>query len=106
VLGQCRPWQEAVQVVLLHVPEGASTEHDIAAALSESKQAMKDIPGVREIRIQQAPARDGRYQYCFLVTLSCPSAIEPFRNHHAQRLLDKATLSNDSSVLVQEFAEI
>ncbi len=105
VLGQCRPWQEAVQVVLLQVPDG-TTENNIVAALSESKQAMKDIPGVRDIRIKQAPARDGRYQYCFLVTLSSPSAIEPFLSHHAQQGLAKAALAHESSLLVQEFAEI
>ncbi len=106
VLGQCRPWQEAVQVVLLHVPDGASTENNIVAALSESKQAMKDIPGVRDIRIKQAPAGDGRYQYCLLVTLSSPSAIEPFLSHHAQQGLAKAVLAHESNLLVQEFAEI
>ena len=107
VLGQCRPWQEAVQVVLLHVPDGATAENHIVTALNESKQAMKDIPGVRDTRLGQAPDRDGRYQYCLLVTLSSPSAIEPFRSHHAQHALaGKTTLSHESSLLVQEFAQI
>ena len=109
VLSQCRPWQEAAHVALLHTPEDpeGARSGDMAAVLREGRQALQSIPGVRDIRVGQAMGRDGQYQYCLLVTLASPAAIPAFQDHHALRALTgKAAFALDNSVLALEFAEL
>lgn len=110
VLSQCRPWQEAAHVALLHTPddpEGARRGDDVATVLRQGKEALQDIPGVRDIRVGQAMGRDGQYQYCLLVTLASPAAIPAFQDHHALRALTgKAAFALDNSMLALEFAEL
>jgi fructose-bisphosphate aldolase class II len=107
VLGQCRPWQEAAHVALVHAPDASAAGGDIAAVLREGKQALQVIPGVRDIRIGQAAGRDGKYQYCLLVTLASPSAIAAFQDHQALRALTgKTTFALENSMLAMEFAEL
>ena len=109
VLSQCRPWQGAAHVGLLHTPEDpdGARGRDMAAVLREGRQALQNIPGVRDIRVGQAMGRDGQYQYCLLVTLASPAAIPAFQDHHALRALTgKAAFALDNSVLALEFAEL
>jgi fructose-bisphosphate aldolase class II len=117
VLGQCRPWQEAAHVALLHAPDaqdGAANGRDIAFVLREGREALQRIPCVRDIRVGQAMGRvgqamgrDGQYQYCLLVTLASTAAIAAFQDHPALRALTgKTRFALDNGGLELEFAEL
>lgn len=80
VLAQCRPWHEVEHVVLYNVPEEVS-ESDVAAIMREGKKSLIAIPGVRNIRAGRAIQSDGKYRYCWLISLSSQSAVEVYRNH-------------------------
>jgi hypothetical protein len=62
---------------------------------------------VRNIRIGQALQADGKYHYCWAVTLSSQSAIEVFQNHAAQQsFARKVFLSVATEWIALDFAEI
>lgn len=106
VLAQCRRWQEVEQVVLYSEGSGLS-ESDAAAILREGKESMLAIPGVRNIRIGRALQPDGKFHYCWLITLASPAALDVYQNHPAQQhFARKAFISVDTDWIAQEFAEI
>jgi fructose-bisphosphate aldolase class II len=84
VLAQCRPWQEVEHVVLYNAA-GDLADGDVAAIMREGKESMQAIPGVRNIRIGRALQQDGKYHYCWLITLASQSVIEGYQNHPAQQ---------------------
>lgn len=106
VLAQCRPWQEVEHVVLCKAAN-EMPDMEIASIMREGKEAMQSIPGVRNIRIGQALQADGKYHYCWAVTLSSQSAIEVFQNHAAQQsFARKVFLSVATEWIALDFAEI
>ena len=84
ILAQCRPWQEVEHVVLYNAA-GDLADSDVAAIMREGKESMQAIPGVRNIRIGRALQQDGKYHYCWLITLTSQSVIEVYQNHPAQQ---------------------
>lgn len=106
VLAQCRPWQE-VEHVVLYKAGNELTDSDVASIMREGKESMRAIPCVRNIRIGRALQQDGKYQYCWLVTLVNESAIEFFQNHQAQQsFCHKLFLSVATDWISQDFSEI
>jgi fructose-bisphosphate aldolase class II len=106
VLAQCRPWQE-VEHIVLYKAANETPGIEIASIMREGKEAMLAIPGVRNIRIGQALQPDGKYHYCWSVTLSSQSAIEVFQNHAAQQsFARKVFLSVATEWIALDFAEI
>jgi fructose-bisphosphate aldolase class II len=106
VLAQCRPWQELEHVVLYKAGTEL-TDSEVAAILREGKESMRAIPGVRNIRIGRALQQDGKYQYCWLVTLASESAIEIYQNHQVQQSFShKLFLSVATDWISQDFSEI
>lgn len=84
VLAHCRPWQE-VEHIVLYKASNELSDADIASIMREGKESMKTIPGVRNIRFGRALQHDGKYQYCWLVTLNSQAAIDVYQNHLAQQ---------------------
>jgi fructose-bisphosphate aldolase class II len=106
VLAQCRTWQE-VEHIVLYKAANETPGLEIASIMHEGKEAMQAIPGVRNIRIGKALQADGKYHYCWAVTLSSQSAIEVFQNHAAQQsFARKVFLSVATEWIALDFAEI
>ncbi len=107
VLAQCRPWQEVEHVGLFYAADGPVSGSDASRIMLEARETMKAIPGVRNIRIGRALQPDGKYHYCWLLTLTSQSAIEVLRGHQVlQNLTDKASLSLDIDMVALDFVEI
>ncbi len=107
VLTQCRPWQEVEHVGLFYAADGPVPGSDASRIMHEARETMKAIPGVRNIRIGRALQPDGKYHYCWLLTLTSQSAIEVLRGHQVlQNLTDKASLSLDIDMVALDFVEI
>ncbi len=84
VLTHCRPWQE-VEHIVLYKASNELSDADISSIMRDGRESMKTIPGVRNIRFGRALQHDGKYQYCWLVTLNSQAAIEVYQNHLAQQ---------------------
>lgn len=106
VLTQCRPWQEVEHIVLLN-PGSEFSEKDTTEILREGKISMMAIPGVRNVRIGQTIQASGKYNFCWLITLSSQVAIENFNNHRSQLNFGRQLfLSATSDWIKQEYIEM
>jgi fructose-bisphosphate aldolase class II len=107
VLAQCRAWQEVEHVGLFYAMDSLTQGHDIASVMREAKASLTAIPGVRDIRIGRALQLDGKYRYCWRVTLANAATIESFQNHHVrQTLVNKAINSLEADWVTLNFVEI
>ena len=106
VLAQCRPWQEVEHVALFYVANELLSGSDTASIMRGGKGSMKAIPGVRNVRIGRALRQDGKYHYCWLITLASQAAIEVFQNHQVlQSITHKLSLSVAADRVTQDFVE-
>jgi len=106
VLTQCRPWQEVEHIVLLN-PGSEFSEKDTTEILHEGKISMMTIPGVRNVRIGRSLQASGKYNFCWLITLSSQVAIENFNNHRSQLNFGRQLFLSATSVWIkQEYVEM
>lgn len=107
VLTQCRPWQEIQHLVLFYTGDVKFPEQEVAALMREGRASMQHIPGVRQVRIGRALQADGKYSYCWQVTLASREAVEVFSEHPLQyAFTGKTTLALASDWQALDFAEI
>jgi fructose-bisphosphate aldolase class II len=107
VLERCQPWREVEHVVLFAAADVAPQEDEAAAMLREGGESIRLIPGVRNVRAGRALQPDGKYHYCWLVTLASQAAVEVFQNHELQHAaVSKASLALASGWVAQDFVEI
>ncbi|HEU0187659.1 MAG TPA: class II fructose-bisphosphate aldolase [Gallionellaceae bacterium] len=106
VLAQCRPWQEVEHLVLYNAASEQS-DSEVVSVMREGQESMMGIPGVRNIRIGRSLQPDGKYHYCWLVTLSGQRAIETYHSHAAQHdFANKVFRSFAADRLKLDFEEI
>ena len=106
VLAHCRPWQE-VEHIVLYKASSELSDADIFSIMREGRETLKTIPGVRNIRFGRALQQDGKYQYCWLVTLNSQAVIEVYQNHLAQQSFShKIFLYVATDLITLDFVDI
>ncbi|HQU15326.1 MAG: fructose-bisphosphate aldolase [Chromatiales bacterium 21-64-14] len=79
VLMQCQPWHTIEHVIIFNV-EGAD-DTDVEAIMSEGREVLAAIPGVRRVftgwAVEDAPA----YRFCWLVQFTHAKVIDSYREH-------------------------
>lgn len=83
VLAQCRPW-ETVEQLMLFTAEGASAR-SVNEFMSEGRQLLRAIPGVRDVFSGEAVQDGARYRYCWSIRLAHANVLKDYRNHRVYK---------------------
>ncbi len=79
VLERCEPWL-SVEHLIVHNVSTHSTR-SLNSLMSEGKNILSQIPGVREVFTGEAMEEKNKYQFCWSVRFTHKDALDSFREH-------------------------
>lgn len=79
LLAHCTPWTPVEHLIIYNVT--GINEHEVDAMLTEGRQTLGTIPGVREVITARAIKEDARYRYTWLIRFCHPAVIDSYREH-------------------------
>jgi len=79
VLAQCEPWCPVEHLIIYNVER--LSDQDANAMMSEGRQTLSKIPGVREVFAGEAVKEGSKYRFCWLVRFTHKAVIDSYRNH-------------------------
>ncbi|MDT8283667.1 MAG: class II fructose-bisphosphate aldolase, partial [Gammaproteobacteria bacterium] len=79
VLERCQPWLAVEHLIIHNMSMQSNRSAD--SLLSEGKQILSQIPGVREIFTGEAIQTDSSYHFCWSVRFTHSTAGDSFRQH-------------------------
>lgn len=81
VLTQCQAWNSVEHLIMYNIDTLATV--DVDAMMSEGRQVLSAIPGVREVFAGEALQADAGYRYAWRVRFCHPAVIDSYRKHPA-----------------------
>jgi fructose-bisphosphate aldolase class II len=79
ILVQCRPWQPVHHVMLYNIEYGSEAQTE--AVITQGKEVLARIPGVRRVISGWATSEQPSYRFCWLVELAHEKVLESYRGH-------------------------
>lgn len=83
-LAVCRRWAPVEHVILFNAsPDSEEADRLAQAMMSDGRDILGAIPGVRKVFVGNAMRPDARYRHCWLVRFVHPRVIASYRDHPA-----------------------
>ena len=79
VLTQCTPWNSVEHLIIYNVER--MDDDQAHAMMTEGRQVLSTIPGVREVFTGQAVQEGTKYKFCWLVRFTDKAVIDSYREH-------------------------
>lgn len=104
VLAQCEPWL-SVEHLIIHNVDIAGSQ-SVNSLMSEGKELLLQIPGVREVFTSEAVEENSKYRFCWSVRFTHKAALESFRcNNDFDMFLKKQFKPNVSDYISIDYQE-
>lgn len=98
VLERCEPWLSAEHLIVYNM--NAHLKQSLDSLLSEGKQILSQIPGVREVFTGEAMKENSMYHFCWSVRFTHQAALDSFRKHKGFSAFLKKQLALNASDLI------
>jgi len=79
VLEQCEPWLSVEHLIIHNV--NSHYAQSLNSIMSEGKQILSQIPGVREVFTGEAIEENSKYRFCWSVRFTHKAALDSFHEH-------------------------
>ena len=79
VLEQCEPWLPVEHLIIHNM--NSHNAHSLNRIMSEGKQILSEIPGVREVFTGEAIEENSKYRFCLSVRFTHKAALDSFHEH-------------------------
>ena len=79
-----RPWQEVAHVIGFNTAAGITPEQT-AELLTQGRNELSTIPGVRRVASGEALSSDARYRQLWLIEFADPQVVASYRDHPRHR---------------------
>jgi len=97
VLERCKPWL-SVEHLIVHNMNPHSNQ-SLDNLISEGKQILSQIPGIREVFTGEAMKENSKYYFCWSVRFTHQVALDSFRKHQGfEAFLKKQLIPNASDL--------
>ena len=81
LLACCTPWIPVEHLIVYNTKD--ISRHDTKIMMTEGRQILSKIPGVREVVTGEALQKDAKYRYVWLVRFCHPMVVDSYREHPA-----------------------
>jgi len=98
VLERCEPWLFVEHLIIHNMNARAKQSHK--TLISEGKQILSQIPGVREVFTGEAMKENCHYRFCWSVRFTHQAALDSFRKHQGFKDFLKKQLAPNASDLI------
>ena len=104
VLEQCEPWLSVEHLIVFNMNPHSNQSPD--SLISEGKQILSQIPGVREVFTGEAMKENSKYLFCWSVRFTHQAALDNFRKHQGfGAFLNKRLDPNASDLISIDYRE-
>jgi len=104
VLEQCEPWRSVEHLIIYNGNPGNTKS--FSNIMSEGKQILSQIPGVREVFTGKAMQDNSKYHFCWSVRFTHKAVLNSFRDHQGfQSFLKKQFNSSVSDLVCIDYQE-
>lgn len=98
VLERCEPWLSVEHLIIYNMD--SDSKESLDSLVSEGKQILSQIPGVREVFTGEAMKEDSQYRFCWSVRFTHQAALDSFRKHEGFNDFLKKRLAPNTSNLI------
>ena len=98
VLERCEFWLSVEHLIIHNMNAHSKQSHD--SLISEGKQILSQIPGVREVFTGEAMKENSKYRFCWSVRFTHQAALDSFRKHQGFSTFLKKQLAPNASDLI------
>ena len=98
VLERCEPWLAVEHLIVHNI--NAHSNQSLDSLISEGKQILSQIPGVREVFTGEAMKENSKYLFCWSVRFTHQAALDSFRKHQGFNAFLKKQLDPNTSDLI------
>lgn len=104
VLERCEPWLSVEHLMVHNI--NAHSNQSFDSLISEGKQILSHIPGVREVFTGEAMKENSKYLFCWSVRFTHQTALDSFRKHQGfGAFLQKQLDPNTSNLISIDYRE-
>ena len=104
VLERCTPWLSVEHLIVHNIKTNSSQLH--SSLISEGKQILSQIPGVREVFTGETIKTDDQTKFCWLVRFTHKAALENFHQHQEFDAFFKKKLNaSNGDIICIDFQE-
>lgn len=104
VLERCDPWLSVEQLIIHNMD--SHNAQSLNSILSEGKQILSKIPGVREVFTGGAMEENSKYRFCWSVRFTHKAALDSFRAHQGfETFLKQQFKPNVSDLISIDYQE-
>lgn len=104
VLERCEPWLSVEHLMVHNV--NAHSNQSFDSLISEGKQILSQIPGVREVFTGEDMKENSKYLFCWSVRFTHQAALDSFREHQGfGAFLQKQLDPNTSDLINIDYRE-
>ena len=97
VLERCEPWLSVEHLIVHNI--NAHSKQSLDSLISEGKQILAQIPGVREVFTGEAMKENSQYRFYWSVRFTHQAALDSFHKHHGFSAFLKKQLAPNASDL-------
>ncbi|MBT7408699.1 MAG: hypothetical protein HN826_03255, partial [Methylococcales bacterium] len=101
---RCTPWLSVEHLIVHNIKTNSSQLH--SSLISEGKQILSQIPGVREVFTGETIKTDDQTKFCWLVRFTHKAALENFHQHQEFDAFFKKKLNaSNGDIICIDFQE-